>query len=635
MDRAEAPLVPRSAFLGVVTRWPVLCAVLTVPIVLAAIRGVRRRYLPIGDNALIEARARDVFGPHHPLLGTWSSASRAAGLDVNHPGPLVFDLVALPVKLFGGGPGIAFGIAAFNIVLVWLVGWTTARVAGNRVAIAALLMMATLMWSLGSELLYDPWQPNLLVLTFYALLIMVWAVLAGRPGFLIPATLLASFAIQTHLSYVYLAALLLVIGSVWVIATAWRERDERPLFKGLGALWWSVVAGLAAWSQPLIEQVTGGSQGNIARLVRAQSAAEDQLVGLVATVRVMARVVALPPWWGRSGYAEAFAEPGATVTGAALNAPALGISMVALGALLVVLGVLGWRCRSDGPVLAAVLVALFALAGAFWTIARTPVDDLGLPGHRIRWLWPLAAFIGFTLVIGGLRLLRERWPSFGTSTIIPAVGSGLIVAAAIATIPHYAQLAGPVADRAITDRARALTEQLADLQGQGLVLVDTSEAIYADPLIGPVLAALGRYDVEYGLEEEGMIRQMGEGRRLDRPPDLGIVVRYGRRAHEPQTGYERIAFASGLSAEERDELLLLEAMLTERLGDPAYQSVRDGLPAGVLLDDLGDLAASGAVDLTPVLGEQTERFIELQFGWLHRSVAVFAFVPDASEFDNG
>jgi hypothetical protein len=637
VDRAGDRSERLTRILDVVTRWQVLCAVLSVPIALAAIRGVRRRYLPIGDNALIEARARDVFGPHHPMLGTWSSASRAVGLDVNHPGPLVFDLVAVPVKLLGGGPGIAFGVAAFNIALVWVIGWTAARVGGNRVAIAALAIVATLLWSLGSELLYDPWQPNLLVLTFFALLIMTWAVLAGRSMFLVPATLLASFAIQTHLSYVYLAGLLVVTSAGWVVVRAVITRNEQRLISGLRPLWWSALAGLLAWSQPLIEQFAGGADGNIARLLRAQAGAEDQTVGLTATVRVIARVVALPPWWGRSGYAEAFAEPGSVVSGvgAALKAPGFGLSLIGLGLVIVLLVALGWRYRRVATVYAAVLVVLIAMVGAVGTIARTPVDDLGLPGHRLRWLWPLAAFIGFALLLGGARFLRERWPTGGTSALVPAVGAGMTFALSVATVPFYAQLAGPVADRAMTDRARVLTEQLADLRQQGLVLFDTSEAIYADPLVGPVLAALGRYGVDYGLEEEGMIRQMGEGRRLERTADLGIVVRYGRRAHDAQDGYERIAFAPGLSAEERQELAALEATIALRLADPAYDEVLRSLPADALLDDLGDLAATGVIDLSPLLGEQTDRFIELQFGWIHRSVAVFAFVPDPVRANGG
>ena len=61
----------------------------------------------MGDQALLEIRARDVLTAHHPLLGTASSAAlnRDQVVPLNHPGPLMFDVLALPVRLFGGGPG--------------------------------------------------------------------------------------------------------------------------------------------------------------------------------------------------------------------------------------------------------------------------------------------------------------------------------------------------------------------------------------------------------------------------------------------------------------------------------------------------------------------------------------------------
>ena len=68
----------------------------TAVVVFSTIRGLVRGFEPIGDNALIELRAWDVFTSDRPLLGTWSSASVATGLDVNHPGPLLFDYFALP-----------------------------------------------------------------------------------------------------------------------------------------------------------------------------------------------------------------------------------------------------------------------------------------------------------------------------------------------------------------------------------------------------------------------------------------------------------------------------------------------------------------------------------------------------------
>ena len=160
--------------------WMLMAATTSTVIAFSAVRGVRGGYQPVNDNALIELRGRDVLTADHPLLGTWSSASISSGIDVNHPGPLLFDLVAAPVKFFGGPTGIAVTIALLNICVVWLVGWVTWRASGATAAVVAQVITAGLVWTLGSELLYDPWQPNVLVLPFWLVICATWAVAADE-----------------------------------------------------------------------------------------------------------------------------------------------------------------------------------------------------------------------------------------------------------------------------------------------------------------------------------------------------------------------------------------------------------------------------------------------------------------------
>lgn len=112
--------------------WLVLTALTSAVIAFSAIRGVVNGYQPAGDNSLLELRSRDVFTEHHPLLGTGSSASVSAGIDLNHPGPMLFDLMAFPIKLFGSSAGIASAIALVNIAAVCLVGVAVARSQARR-----------------------------------------------------------------------------------------------------------------------------------------------------------------------------------------------------------------------------------------------------------------------------------------------------------------------------------------------------------------------------------------------------------------------------------------------------------------------------------------------------------------------
>jgi hypothetical protein len=77
----------------------VVTVLAVLPVVVATVRAAARGWLPVGDNAYFAIRARDVLTEHHPLLGTWTSASVSAGTDFNNPGPLLFDLLAIPAKL--------------------------------------------------------------------------------------------------------------------------------------------------------------------------------------------------------------------------------------------------------------------------------------------------------------------------------------------------------------------------------------------------------------------------------------------------------------------------------------------------------------------------------------------------------
>ena len=65
---------------------------------------------------MLQIRARDVFTTHHPCLGTASSTAldQAHVVRLNHAGPLMFGVLALPVRLFGGGAGVAIGVGLVN-----------------------------------------------------------------------------------------------------------------------------------------------------------------------------------------------------------------------------------------------------------------------------------------------------------------------------------------------------------------------------------------------------------------------------------------------------------------------------------------------------------------------------------------
>ena len=96
----------------------VLVVVAVVPVVVATVRALWRGWAPIGDIGLILLRAEDVGTANHPLLGTWTSASLAAGRNINNPGPLWFDVLAPFVRVFGPSAGTAIAVMASNVAAI-------------------------------------------------------------------------------------------------------------------------------------------------------------------------------------------------------------------------------------------------------------------------------------------------------------------------------------------------------------------------------------------------------------------------------------------------------------------------------------------------------------------------------------
>ena len=537
--------------------WQILAAAISAVIALSALRGISRGYEPIGDNALIELRGRDVLTGDHPFLGTWSSASISSGIDVNHPGPLIFDLVALPVRLLGGGAGIAVAVALLHITCVWLVGWIAVRTAGMQAAVATLAVTALVVWTLGSELLYDPWQPNVLVIPFWLVMIAVWAITTGSIGWFPLACGFGSFAMQTHLGYLFIVPTMLAFAAVM----AWRATPDRRDLVRPAVL--SVVVILVLWAQPLWEQFAGPGRGNLGRVITAGSGGGDDFVpvestrtGLSLGLRLLGSVLALPPWWGRPGFDDAIPPSSQTVTPDGLVIDPAGLaalvpSVVGLVVMVALLAVAWSIARRAGAteVTAGFRTLTAALVVAAVTVVITPVDILGLSPHKVRWLWVIGAFATLTIalaVLAGLERYRRRQATWVYATIA--------LLAVLATVPTHVNRSGPVYFAAtydsIADLRRQVDEHLAD-HDLGPVLFDAEGIGFAEPYTAPVMAEMLANGVDLVVDDRSLGRQLGPDRVADAsdPTDGGartiVYVRAGAEATEIPDGTTRIAFHDG------------------------------------------------------------------------------------------
>jgi hypothetical protein len=533
-------------------------AIALLPLIVAAVRAVSDGWVPVGDAAVVTIRARDVLGggagEDVPLLGMWASTSWSVGFDMNHPGPLLSLALAAPAALVAGPAGIVLGtalVSSLSVLGMFAVAW---RRGGALVALAAMAVTAALCWSFGSAVLVEPWHATTVLLPFLLFCLLAWSVACGDLACLPVAAVVGSLVLQTNLGYALLVPVVLV-----ACVVGWLAR-----FRGAGGgRWASAWLGAAAlglllcWLLPLAEQLTGEGRGNLSRLVDSVRV-ERETIGISGAIRTIARVLALPPWWGRPSYPEAFRF------GAFGNPlPSLAVAAVALVA---VVGILAWRWRaawrtrrSDAAVAVggAGLLVLLALASA----AQTPTSPFGTVAYQLRWLWPVGAFVAFAVIVsflpraGGARFQRWAGGSLAAATVILAA----------ATLPASDQ--GTTAPASTLPVARGLTEAVAAADLEGPVLVTCAEHVF-DPYCEAVMAELQRRDVPFVVDSVIALRQLGEGRRRDGTnavADLTIVS--GDFAVFPPDGVDVIALHQGLDEDERLELFVLRADLQQAIAD--------------------------------------------------------------------
>ena len=567
-------------------------AVVLVPIVTAAVRVATGDWVPVGDSALIAVRSQDVFDGQLPLLGMWASTSWAVGLDMNHPGPLLFDVLAVPAALFGNAAGSAVGMAAIAAVSVVGLFLVCRRRGGSVTAALSLAVAALLCWSFGSAVLVEPWHATAVLLPFLLLAALAWSVADGDLVCLPIAVVVASFILQTNLSYAVLVPALLV----WAVVAylVGRRRDDRDpgldLGLGLGSgsrrpRWdrrvavpvaVTLVVGLLCWAQPLAEELFGDGQGNLARLWEGLRESQ-QTADWATALRSVAAVVALPPWWLRPSYGHDFAF------GAFGNPlPGLLLSLVALAAVIALLAWCGRDAlrRGDRTASTAVGTAGVLLVAAALSANQTPTSVAGTVAYQVRYLWPVAAFVALAVAVA----LARRVPEGRPARLVGGGAAVVAVVAAVANIPASHQ--ATTAPESTEPVAAGLVAELSRLDLPSPVRVECWEGVF-DPYCEAVMAGLADQGVDFVQSEDQALRQLGTDRRWSGDPEVPtLVVMAGELAGFGPPGAEQLAFHEPLTKAEVAELTALRgeaaAALSSgelRLNDRGARLARGGLAA--------------------------------------------------------
>jgi hypothetical protein len=516
-----------------------------VPIVVATIRALSRGWQPLGDNGVLLVRAQDVGTAHNPLLGSWSSSSLLFDQNLNNPGPLYFDAIALPIKLLGPWVGLAIGVMLVNMAASTLAVVAARRISGTESMVAVALAVIGLQWALGSELLFDLWQPNALVLPAMAFLVVATVLARGDLAMAPWFAGLGSLLVQTHLSYVPLVAVVAV--SVVVLAMV-AIHGARRVPRWRGPLVWTCVVLVGAWAQPVVEQFTGRGEGNLSRLAGAVVQGNDQAtIGMSRALRLLAEVTVVGPWFTRSSYDGAVPpiHGDAPIPGLLAILPAALVLTVAM-AVLVGLTVAGRRWLADPGLTVMAGTSIVALCAGVAALASSPVNITGLAVHGLRWVWPIAALVSATMICGVLVGLRSRR---GLSRVTMALCMGLVLVTAVANLPtHVSRSWGPVLFTPTLPTAQQLVGGLDALDGRDTVLFDPTGLRYGEPYSGLVLAEMQERGIPFVFDDEGLIRQFGEGRRNRGDATLRLWQVEGEEALVRPRGVERIAFARGPGA---------------------------------------------------------------------------------------
>ena len=558
----------------------VVIAIACLPIVVATVRALLHHWIPIGDDGLLAIRAQDLFSRHIPLLGTASSASFAATKPLNNPGPLYFYVLGVPVAAFGVAVGTAVGAAAVNIAAVigiGMMGWRRAGLLGTALA---MVVASTLAWSMGSELLYDIWQPHGLLLPFLAFLFMMWSVAATDWPVFPFAIGAGSLLMQTHLTYGYLTPLLVAAGLGIGLLQSHRSRsaeraDARQPAPAAGparAGRWIVVGlvvGLLTWTPTLIEQVTT-TDGNMSRLVRQIQDPPKGVVGGTGALRLTATVLADPPFWGRDSFPDTFRPAGTPYGSTAPTVDGTGAvgeryAVVAIAFVLLALGAIGafaWRRRNPGS-LAAASIALVVLAGSWFTASKVTVDIVGVAPHQFRFLWPMAAFITFVIALGVVETIRA--PTL--VRLVRVVSILLVVVMSLWNLPTYAATVGPQLEAASLPTIRDLNRQLGPAEKSQPLLLDFTKLRFGEPFSGALMAELRRRDIELVTDDVYLARQLGPTRETNgHDAKTKIFYRSGDVARAKVIGaFTRIAFHNGLDAMQTRRLTGLKREIGDHL----------------------------------------------------------------------
>jgi len=398
-------------------------------VVVGCLAGRRVTYLQ-GDLALLDVDALRA-GRFQQLLGPYDR------FGWHHLGPTYAYLMAAVGWMVGGHhPLQAEALTAAGLNGAALAGGCVVarRVLGPAAAAGVLGVGALLIVSLGTDAVFNPWPPVVVVMPLILLTVLSLAVLSNGGGFLLLGGLLvASFCVQTDVGTAPYVAVLVVVAC---LGWGWGHRPGGPpgLPGGTPQRLWVALAAAAlaafivlAWTAVIIQQLTG-PKGNLSVVFDFFRSAHAH-AGLAAGLRA-------------AGWAQlaAFGDrpPGGPPVGWTGLVAALVVLVLACALMLA-----GWRLGRP----------IAARSGAVWLLGSMVAIGAGGeivgPAYAYLTIWAVAPLgagaVGLVSLLSGAG--PDRWRSSALPLVLAAAVSLSVTGDVLSrrAVPSYSS---PVVSRA-------------------------------------------------------------------------------------------------------------------------------------------------------------------------------------------
>jgi hypothetical protein len=361
----------------VVSHSAVWAAVLVPMIVLLA-----HGWIALGDFGSISIRAYQTLQLPPPLVGMLSTAG-TVGHNIFDPGPLLFWLLAIPVRIdpakgaFWGAAVLGGAVMSMAIEAVW----STRQWLGCALIGFCALDLLWLVPQVFETLLWNAYFPIPFLIATVAL---AWVVGRGAFGWWPVLVGVASIAAQTHLIFAMPCVALAVVAPVMALKFAGRPERFRWLVVGL-------VVGVACWLAPLLQNFD--AQGNLTAILRGSGGKTE---GVAFGLRIVAMTGAPSPLWLKQAPTNYFSAVGFINA----NRPLTGFIVLVL---LVIIALAAWRKHHRSLSALAVMALVCSVSFAISFTIFPQKNSISL-SYLIYGLWAVSVLL-WTVVVWGIALL--------------------------------------------------------------------------------------------------------------------------------------------------------------------------------------------------------------------------------------